>query len=216
MLLAFFKYDFPVVLHRVRARKTRCCLHPVQGRVRPRERQGSVYTTSCLQPHRLLPIALPLKLTTAPALTKVTKLTRNTGYKPGHPRFVLSQLIDRDTPARTHTHAHTQPHNHARTHTKRPYVCRPNKYPEEFFKRFPVNGKVVNMVIDRLRSDDVYNMISIYPAPNHRSVALAQQVRAKMWCWEVECICAPVPSACACSRKAISPNTLLPRSPWVD
>ena len=40
-----------------------------------------------------------------------------------------------------------------------------------------MNSKVVNMVIDRLRWDDVYNMISIYPAPNHRSVALSQQVR---------------------------------------
>lgn len=31
------------------------------------------------------------------------------------------------------------------------------------------------MVVGRLRSDDVYNQISAYPLPEHRSTALAQQ-----------------------------------------
>jgi len=51
----------------------------------------------------------------------------------------------------------------------------PSKYPEKYFKRFPIDKTVVAMIIDRLRSDDVYNMIRIYPAPDHRSVALSQQ-----------------------------------------
>ena len=31
------------------------------------------------------------------------------------------------------------------------------------------------MVIGRLRSDDIYNQIKAYPAPEHRSTALATQ-----------------------------------------
>ena len=33
----------------------------------------------------------------------------------------------------------------------------------------------VSMVIGRLRSDDVYNQITAYPLPEHRSTALATQ-----------------------------------------
>ena len=39
----------------------------------------------------------------------------------------------------------------------------------------PVNPEYINMVIGRLRSDDVYNQISAYPQPEHRSTALATQ-----------------------------------------
>ena len=39
----------------------------------------------------------------------------------------------------------------------------------------PVSSVYVNMVIGRLRSDDVYNQISAYPLPEHRSTALATQ-----------------------------------------
>lgn len=52
---------------------------------------------------------------------------------------------------------------------------RPANYPEEYLARFPIPPKIVNMIIGRLRSDDVYNQARIYPAPEHRSVALAQQ-----------------------------------------
>jgi len=38
-----------------------------------------------------------------------------------------------------------------------------------------VNAVYVNMVLGRLRSDDVYNQISAYPFPEHRSTALATQ-----------------------------------------
>ena len=43
------------------------------------------------------------------------------------------------------------------------------------FSRVPVNRQYVNMVIGRLRSDDIYNQISAYPFPEHRSTALATQ-----------------------------------------
>ncbi|XP_069674332.1 WASH complex subunit 5 isoform X3 [Periplaneta americana] len=48
-------------------------------------------------------------------------------------------------------------------------------YPEDYFKRIPVNTLYINMVLGRLRSDDIYNQISAYPFPEHRSTALATQ-----------------------------------------
>ncbi|CAG0896952.1 unnamed protein product [Darwinula stevensoni] len=52
---------------------------------------------------------------------------------------------------------------------------RPLKYPEVYFSRVPIDETFVNMVIGRLRSDDLYNQISAYPSPEHRSTALATQ-----------------------------------------
>ncbi|XP_050294817.1 WASH complex subunit 5 isoform X2 [Anthonomus grandis grandis] len=48
-------------------------------------------------------------------------------------------------------------------------------YPEDYFKRVPINSNYVEMVIGRLRSDDIYSQISVYPLPKHRSTALATQ-----------------------------------------
>ncbi|XP_058829034.1 WASH complex subunit 5 [Topomyia yanbarensis] len=50
-----------------------------------------------------------------------------------------------------------------------------SNYPEDYFNRVPLNAIYVEMVIGRLRSDDVYNQISVYPLPEHRSTALANQ-----------------------------------------
>ncbi|KAI2805344.1 hypothetical protein RDWZM_008639 [Blomia tropicalis] len=52
---------------------------------------------------------------------------------------------------------------------------RPTNYPEDFFKRAKIRPSFARLVIGRLRSDDVYNMISSYPRPEHRSVGLANQ-----------------------------------------
>lgn len=41
--------------------------------------------------------------------------------------------------------------------------------------RIPVSDTFVRMVIGRLRSDDIYNQITRYPTPEHRSTALATQ-----------------------------------------
>ncbi|XP_070556885.1 WASH complex subunit 5-like [Ptychodera flava] len=54
-------------------------------------------------------------------------------------------------------------------------IRRPSNYPESYFQRVPINKTYINMVIGRLRSDDIYNLISAYPFPEHRSTALATQ-----------------------------------------
>lgn len=56
-----------------------------------------------------------------------------------------------------------------------PGAKRPPNYPESYFNRVHINSEYVNMVIGRLRSDDIYNQISAYPLPEHRSTALATQ-----------------------------------------
>ncbi|XP_015590891.1 WASH complex subunit 5 [Cephus cinctus] len=52
---------------------------------------------------------------------------------------------------------------------------RPANYPEEYFKRVPVNTSLVELVIGRLRSDELYNQSRAFPYPEHRSIALANQ-----------------------------------------
>ncbi|KAJ8919831.1 hypothetical protein NQ315_006360 [Exocentrus adspersus] len=52
---------------------------------------------------------------------------------------------------------------------------KPSNYPEDYFKRIPINSTYIEYVIGRLRSDDVYGQISVYPLPRHRSSALANQ-----------------------------------------
>jgi WASH complex subunit strumpellin len=52
---------------------------------------------------------------------------------------------------------------------------RPEHYPETYFARYNFPKSIVNMVIGRLRSDDVYNRNQAYPSPEHRSTALATQ-----------------------------------------
>lgn len=43
------------------------------------------------------------------------------------------------------------------------------------FRRTQLNEKLVDIVIGRLRSDDIYNQIAAYPFPEHRTTALAAQ-----------------------------------------
>ncbi|GLJ16716.1 hypothetical protein SUGI_0287200 [Cryptomeria japonica] len=47
--------------------------------------------------------------------------------------------------------------------------------PEDLFARFPIPKPIVDVVITRLRGDDLYNQIRHYPIPEHRSSALASQ-----------------------------------------
>lgn len=56
-----------------------------------------------------------------------------------------------------------------------PDMKRANNYPEEYFRRVEIDETFVEMIIGRLRSDDIYNQISVYPLPEHRSAALANQ-----------------------------------------
>ena len=51
----------------------------------------------------------------------------------------------------------------------------PEGYPEQYFQRISIKSHYVKMVIDRLRSEDLYNQIRTYPNPDHRSTALSGQ-----------------------------------------
>ncbi|KAH9586479.1 WASH complex [Trypanosoma melophagium] len=51
----------------------------------------------------------------------------------------------------------------------------PECYPVSYFNRIPVDKEVIGMIIGRIRSDDIYQMAYNYPAPEHRSAALALQ-----------------------------------------
>jgi WASH complex subunit strumpellin len=52
---------------------------------------------------------------------------------------------------------------------------RPANYPDEYFRRIPLPREVIDMVLGKLRTDDIYNHSSSYPLPAHRSTALANQ-----------------------------------------
>ncbi len=59
---------------------------------------------------------------------------------------------------------------------------RPPNYPEELFRRAKVRPAFARLVIGRLRSDDLYNMIASYPRPEHRSTGLAHQAAMLFVC----------------------------------
>jgi WASH complex subunit strumpellin len=52
---------------------------------------------------------------------------------------------------------------------------KPANYPESYFARFKINPSVLNQIIGRLRTDDLYTQMNIYPQPEHRSHALGNQ-----------------------------------------
>ncbi|XP_076166156.1 WASH complex subunit strump [Ptiloglossa arizonensis] len=52
---------------------------------------------------------------------------------------------------------------------------RPANYPEEYFKRVPLNESLIEHIIGRLRSDEVYNQSLAFPHPEHRSAAFSNQ-----------------------------------------
>ena len=52
---------------------------------------------------------------------------------------------------------------------------KPQNYPESYFSRVKINPDVINQTIGRLRTDDVFNQMSAYPQPEHRSHALSNQ-----------------------------------------
>ena len=53
----------------------------------------------------------------------------------------------------------------------------PAQYPERYFARSELPQDVLEMVIGRLRTDDIYSQMENYPDPAHRSTALATQAR---------------------------------------
>lgn len=49
------------------------------------------------------------------------------------------------------------------------------RYPEAYFSRFRFEENFVDLVVARLRCDDIYNQLNLYPHPAHRSTALSTQ-----------------------------------------
>ena len=47
---------------------------------------------------------------------------------------------------------------------------RPQEYPEKYFSRIQLSEDLLQMVFGRLQNDDIYNLISVYPKPQHRLV----------------------------------------------
>nr|CCA20608.1 PREDICTED: hypothetical protein [Albugo laibachii Nc14] len=56
-----------------------------------------------------------------------------------------------------------------------PGKSKPPQYPERYFKRFAPPQEVVNMVIGKLQSDDVYLQETSFPHRTHRSTRLSAQ-----------------------------------------
>lgn len=52
---------------------------------------------------------------------------------------------------------------------------KPVNYPESYFARFKINPNILNQIIGRLRTDDLYSQMNAYPLPEHRSHALSNQ-----------------------------------------
>lgn len=63
-----------------------------------------------------------------------------------------------------------------------PNTKRPINYPEDFFKRTKIRTSFARLIIGRLRTDDVYNLSSVYPKPEHRSVGLSTQASMLFVC----------------------------------
>lgn len=48
-------------------------------------------------------------------------------------------------------------------------------YPESFFSRVPLDETFVSMVIETLKTEDIYHQMQKFPSPEHRTIALAPQ-----------------------------------------
>ena len=56
-----------------------------------------------------------------------------------------------------------------------PNKPKPANYPESYFNRVKLNQAILNQIIGRLRTDDLFNQMNIFPQPEHRSHALSNQ-----------------------------------------
>lgn len=50
---------------------------------------------------------------------------------------------------------------------------RPKFYPEEYFMRFAFDEKLIEAIVNAIKDDDIYKYLTAYPAPEHRTSALA-------------------------------------------
>ncbi|KAL1129465.1 hypothetical protein AAG570_013991 [Ranatra chinensis] len=56
-----------------------------------------------------------------------------------------------------------------------PSAKRPANYPQEYFRRVPLNEKLVNIAVGKLRTEDIYHQQKALPLPQQMTTALAQQ-----------------------------------------
>lgn len=63
-----------------------------------------------------------------------------------------------------------------------PNSKRPVNYPENYFRRIEIAPKYLEAVITTLRSIDIYNQLSIYPMPEHRTAAFGTQAGMLVVC----------------------------------
>ncbi|CAG4950074.1 unnamed protein product [Colias eurytheme] len=59
---------------------------------------------------------------------------------------------------------------------------RPSDYPVEYFSRVPVHPDFIEKVVGKLRSEDIYNQLSVYTIPEHQASALAAQASMLVVC----------------------------------
>ncbi|KAG6444856.1 hypothetical protein O3G_MSEX003553 [Manduca sexta] len=59
---------------------------------------------------------------------------------------------------------------------------RPPDYPLEYFSRVPIQPEFVEKVVGKLRSEDIYNQLTVYTIPEHHSLALATQASMLVVC----------------------------------
>lgn len=51
----------------------------------------------------------------------------------------------------------------------------PERYPVDYFARFPLDPKFIMAAINCCKDDDIYNQLASFPLPEHRSAGLSQQ-----------------------------------------
>lgn len=52
---------------------------------------------------------------------------------------------------------------------------KPKNYPQQYFERFKFDKELIKMVIGTIKDNDIYDQISAFPSPEHRSHALSNQ-----------------------------------------
>ncbi|XP_039755803.1 WASH complex subunit 5 [Pararge aegeria] len=59
---------------------------------------------------------------------------------------------------------------------------KPSDYPVEYFSRVPIHPDFMEKVVGKLRSEDIYNQLSVYTIPEHQASALASQASMLVVC----------------------------------
>jgi WASH complex subunit strumpellin len=83
------------------------------------------------------------------SIDEICKFCRSTGYNP--------------QPTPQTTIVHFQPHSGGKN------------YPESFFSRVQFDETFISMVIETLKTEDIYHQMQKFPAAEHRTIALASQ-----------------------------------------